>query len=320
MNVQAVGDVARWTYNDIKQDYCDPMDHTIDSIELIGFSPRSNGGNSGTTGCTEYDATFRLTGRCRGCTDASTLILESSPTSSVRQLSMHDQDPVPYPLLTFGNVTTLTSKPWIKSSSQQDSSGRGLLASLGDDCFCDGSIIANRAPNTDEYNKAFAAALGEFQLTKVCGLPNFVPTPSPALEGPATQEPTREQMAQPPPPPHNLPNNNNNNQNNKNNNNKQNNNNNNNNPRPPRPPVTPTLPKTPTNAPVGPVGPTAPIIPTAPLGPIGPTAPAGPTTPTSAPVSTPPAGPTFPKVPSSPVAPGGRRLRCRRLLKRKYLY
>lgn len=91
-------------------------------------------------------------------------------------------------------------------------SGLRLQASLGDDCFCDGQVLDTRPPTVDEYNNALGVVLNEFQLTNVCGLPNFVPThesrtleptPEPTLEPTPepTSEPTPEPTSEPTPAP-----------------------------------------------------------------------------------------------------------------------
>lgn len=163
--VQAVGVVIKSAYNSLGQDYCGPFDQAIDSVQLVQFSP-SNWA-VGQNQCTDYDVTFQVTGSCRGC-DGSSLFTFTT-TSGGRRLAMKE-DPFTsfsYDLFTPQNTS---SRSIIRTTAR---SSRRLQVSTDStaQCFCDGTVVANRAPNVEEYETALSTALNAFEVTNVCGVP-----------------------------------------------------------------------------------------------------------------------------------------------------
>jgi hypothetical protein len=112
----------------------------------------------------------------------------NSATSTVGRRSIQQEDSLPlYRLKTFsvdsqGFANTVDDESTGSRLSSDKASRRRLQAYLGDDCFCDGAVVATRAPTIDEFNIALATALGDFHVTNVCGIPNFMPTPQPTSE------------------------------------------------------------------------------------------------------------------------------------------
>ena len=168
LEIQQFGDTIASVYNSLVEDYCDPLIRRevllelVDRIRLIALipmSPLSMGSRNLQEGninledgddpvCVNFEAKFLVHGLCRGCTDGTPL-LDNANRNLENSLEMQNR------ILSSG-----------KSSS---STRRRQLENDDEECFCDSSTIAPRAPSLDELWILLDTQLGG--LSGVCGQP-----------------------------------------------------------------------------------------------------------------------------------------------------
>ena len=152
---RALSSLVKETYNNLSNQYCDPLMRSVDSLSIESTTPVDI-----TATCSEFQLVFTSSGKCQGCENNTALL---DDTIAARRGLLGDVVP----------------------------EGHRKLRFVGDDiCFCDQSAVASRAPSPQEFEAALIEALNnDSSFAKVCSVsvpPQNVETLAP------TSSPTEE--------------------------------------------------------------------------------------------------------------------------------
>jgi hypothetical protein len=156
--LDSVADLVESVFNELIEDYCDPLIRRIQSLKISNYEP------SELIGCQNVQLTFGVDGQCRGCDDGAPLLdQENNDGKNKRRLVQ--------------STTSFHEEPAIGSHR------RGLKDS--NYCFCNKQTIADRAPTMIELEEALERAFEKDALEGVCGLVREE-TDSPETQAPSS--------------------------------------------------------------------------------------------------------------------------------------
>ena len=128
-----VGEIFRRSYNEVQEDYCDPLLRQLDTVDVVGTSRRGSGNN----GCVSFRIDLNLTGSCRGCSFGTPIYdLPSDATRNLQQIEKKTAS-------AYHN----------RISGRRTNTHRRLQTE--DECFCSEDTRGNRAPTKSEVDKEF---------------------------------------------------------------------------------------------------------------------------------------------------------------------
>jgi hypothetical protein len=171
------------TYNDLAQEYCDPLFRTVETVQLSDINRVQSSVPAGTS----VFLVFNVTGRCRGCSSSTVLCNDSVNHGRALEFESQDASPSSFVDATSASLQQLDNENY-----------RGLQATINqtEQCYCNIHPIAYRSPNDAEFLAAFNNTLAALGL-------NVAVTS--IFEGSFTLAPSKSPSARPTPPPSPLP-------------------------------------------------------------------------------------------------------------------
>ena len=153
-----VAEIIRRSYNDLADEFCDPLIRRITDVEILS-STRVGSGNNG---CAEFDVQFSTVGTCRGCKDGTPLFSNSEGSRRLQQEKVSE----------FSNNKR-------RDRSGRTKPGRFPRRLQGDsECFCSPNSRGPRAATKSEFLSEFESELDDVGLSFVCGTSDDKPPPN----------------------------------------------------------------------------------------------------------------------------------------------
>jgi hypothetical protein len=91
-DVNALGQVMTDTYNEMGNIYCDPQTRRVFKLDVKEFTPLSTDRRL-QSGCLNYEATFLVTGSCRGCEDRALILEDFAETGDLARRALQSSFP-----------------------------------------------------------------------------------------------------------------------------------------------------------------------------------------------------------------------------------